>query len=209
MRATTSSTPATASPSFRWRSRCSPATTISTVVIYADKTRHWWEHARSPATASSGWRWARVQHVRDDRPRPRRTGINVMTRLMGLILAARSGDGRRPGQTVSVAQPDPAPRAGEPGAAAGATPAGRSIRAGGDPDRETAADRRALSLQDSGRHACTGSSSKPRPWPIARLPAHSTLRPSPAKPGRSARPAGGAVVSSPAAPVVVPGGSAA
>ncbi|GCL64763.1 MarC family protein [Pseudaquabacterium pictum] len=64
--------------------------TISTVVIYAEKTRHLWEHAvivgygvviglaTYAAFAASG-RIARVLG---------RTGINVMTRLMGLILAA-------------------------------------------------------------------------------------------------------------------------
>jgi multiple antibiotic resistance protein len=64
--------------------------TISTVVIYADKTRHWWEHlilvgygvviglAVWAAFSLSGT-IARVLG---------KTGINVMTRLMGLILAA-------------------------------------------------------------------------------------------------------------------------
>jgi multiple antibiotic resistance protein len=64
--------------------------TISTMVIYAEKTRHWWEQAvlvgygvviglvTFAAFAASG-RIARVLG---------RTGINVMTRLMGLILAA-------------------------------------------------------------------------------------------------------------------------
>lgn len=64
--------------------------TITTVVIYAEKTRHLWEHAvlvgygvviglaTYAAFAASG-RIARVLG---------RTGINVMTRLMGLILAA-------------------------------------------------------------------------------------------------------------------------
>ena len=64
--------------------------TISTVVIYADKARHWWEHAVLvgygvviglavwAASALSG-PIARVLG---------KTGINVMTRLMGLILAA-------------------------------------------------------------------------------------------------------------------------
>ncbi len=64
--------------------------TISTMVIYAEKTRHLWEHvvligygvviglATYAAFAASG-RIARVLG---------RTGINVMTRLMGLILAA-------------------------------------------------------------------------------------------------------------------------
>ena len=64
--------------------------TISTVVIYAEKTRHLWEHAvivgygvviglaTYAAFAASG----RIAKVLG------RTGINVMTRLMGLILAA-------------------------------------------------------------------------------------------------------------------------
>jgi multiple antibiotic resistance protein len=64
--------------------------TISTMVIYADKTRHWWELgvlvgygvviglAVWAAFSLSG-RIARVLG---------QTGINVMTRLMGLILAA-------------------------------------------------------------------------------------------------------------------------
>ena len=64
--------------------------TISTMVIYADKTRHWWEIAELVgygvvigiavwlAFSASG-RIARVLG---------KTGINVMTRLMGLILAA-------------------------------------------------------------------------------------------------------------------------
>jgi len=64
--------------------------TISTMVIYADKTRHWWEIAVLVgygvvigvavwlAFSASG-RIARVLG---------KTGINVMTRLMGLILAA-------------------------------------------------------------------------------------------------------------------------
>ena len=64
--------------------------TISTVVIYADKTRHWWEHAVLVgygvviglavwACFSMSGTIARVLG---------KTGINVMTRLMGLILAA-------------------------------------------------------------------------------------------------------------------------
>jgi multiple antibiotic resistance protein len=64
--------------------------TISTMVIYADKTHHWWEMAILTvygivigiavwlAFSASG-RIARVLG---------KTGINVMTRLMGLILAA-------------------------------------------------------------------------------------------------------------------------
>ncbi|HEY1090376.1 MAG TPA: MarC family protein [Burkholderiaceae bacterium] len=64
--------------------------TISTMVIYAERTRHWWEQAALVgygfviallvylAFSASG-RIARVLG---------QTGINVMTRLMGLILAA-------------------------------------------------------------------------------------------------------------------------
>jgi multiple antibiotic resistance protein len=64
--------------------------TISTMVIYAEKTQHWWQVgalvlygvvigvAVYLAFRASG-RIARVLG---------RTGINVMTRLMGLILAA-------------------------------------------------------------------------------------------------------------------------
>ena len=64
--------------------------TISTVVIYAEKTRHWWEHAVLVGYGiviglavwlafSAADKISRVLG---------RTGINVMTRLMGLILAA-------------------------------------------------------------------------------------------------------------------------
>jgi multiple antibiotic resistance protein len=64
--------------------------TISTVVIYAEKTRHVWELAAlvaygvviglvTYAALSASGRIARVLG---------RTGINVMTRLMGLMLAA-------------------------------------------------------------------------------------------------------------------------
>ena len=61
------------------------------MVIYAEKTRHWWEHGGAGGLRRGDRRW---------RPSPRfrpsgriaqvlgRTGINVMTRLMGLILAA-------------------------------------------------------------------------------------------------------------------------
>jgi multiple antibiotic resistance protein len=64
--------------------------TISTMVIYAEKTRYFWEHAvlvayavvigavTYAAFAASG----RIAKVLGS------TGINVMTRLMGLILAA-------------------------------------------------------------------------------------------------------------------------
>jgi multiple antibiotic resistance protein len=64
--------------------------TISTMVIYAEKTRHWWQLAAlvgygvvigavTFAAFSASGRIAKVLG---------RTGINVMTRLMGLILAA-------------------------------------------------------------------------------------------------------------------------
>ena len=63
---------------------------ISTVVIYAEKTRHWWEHAVLVGygvviglavwlSFSAAGTISRVLG---------KTGINVMTRLMGLILAA-------------------------------------------------------------------------------------------------------------------------
>jgi multiple antibiotic resistance protein len=64
--------------------------TISTIVIYAEKTRHFWEHAVlvgygvvigvvTFVVFSASGRIAKVLG---------HTGINVMTRLMGLILAA-------------------------------------------------------------------------------------------------------------------------
>lgn len=64
--------------------------TISTMVIYAEKTRHWWEVAVlvgygvvvavvTYAVFSASGRIAKVLG---------QTGINIMTRLMGLILAA-------------------------------------------------------------------------------------------------------------------------
>jgi len=64
--------------------------TISTMVIYAERTRHWWEHAvlvgygvvvglATFVAFSASGAIARLLG---------RTGINVMTRLMGLILAA-------------------------------------------------------------------------------------------------------------------------
>ena len=64
--------------------------TISTMVIYADKTRHWWEVAflvgYGVVIGLSVWlafsAAGRIAKVLG------KTGINVMTRLMGLILAA-------------------------------------------------------------------------------------------------------------------------
>jgi len=64
--------------------------TISTMVIYAEKTRHWWELAVlvgygvvvgviTYVVFSAAGRIAKALG---------RTGINIMTRLMGLILAA-------------------------------------------------------------------------------------------------------------------------
>jgi MarC family membrane protein len=64
--------------------------TISTIVIYADKTRHWWELAVlvgygvvvAVATFLAFSAAGRIAKVLGQ------TGINIMTRLMGLILAA-------------------------------------------------------------------------------------------------------------------------
>ncbi len=64
--------------------------TISTMVIYADKTRHWWQLAAlvgyGVVIALAVWvafsLSGRIAKVLG------KTGINVMTRLMGLILAA-------------------------------------------------------------------------------------------------------------------------
>lgn len=64
--------------------------TISTVVIYADKTQHWWEigvlvgygGVIGLATFAAFSAAGRIAHALGT------TGINIMTRLMGLILAA-------------------------------------------------------------------------------------------------------------------------
>ena len=115
--------------------------TISTVVIYADKTRHWWEHAVLAgygvvvglavwAAFSMSGTIARVLG---------KTGINVMTRLMGLILAALAVEVIPTAwsncfPSLPARSRAEAPRAANR-AAAGATP-GRTVHpAGGDPDR--------------------------------------------------------------------------
>ena len=64
--------------------------TISTMIIYADKTHHWWEHA---VLAGYGIViglavWASFSLAGTISRVLGKTGINVMTRLMGLILAA-------------------------------------------------------------------------------------------------------------------------
>ncbi len=64
--------------------------TISTVVIYADKAHHWWEHA---VLAGYGVViglavWVSFSLAGTISRVLGKTGINVMTRLMGLILAA-------------------------------------------------------------------------------------------------------------------------
>ena len=64
--------------------------TISTMVIYAQRTRHWWELAvlvgYGLVVAAATWlafsASGRIAKILG------RTGINVMTRMMGLILAA-------------------------------------------------------------------------------------------------------------------------
>jgi multiple antibiotic resistance protein len=64
--------------------------TISTVVIYADKARHWWEHAVlvSYGVVIGLAVWACFSMAGSIARVLGKTGINVMTRLMGLILAA-------------------------------------------------------------------------------------------------------------------------
>jgi multiple antibiotic resistance protein len=64
--------------------------TISTMVIYAEKTRHWWQLAVlvgygvvvALATYAVFSASGRIAHALGQ------TGIDIMTRLMGLILAA-------------------------------------------------------------------------------------------------------------------------
>jgi len=66
--------------------------TISTMIIYADKTRHWWELGvlvgYGVIIGMSVW----LAFSLSDRIAQAlgKTGINVMTRLMGLLLAALS-----------------------------------------------------------------------------------------------------------------------
>lgn len=89
--AATRSTPATRSPSSRWRSRCSPdPATISTRVIYAQQARRWWEIATlvgyGVVIGLAVW-FAFMPPGRIAKWLGK-TGINVMTRLMGLLLAA-------------------------------------------------------------------------------------------------------------------------
>ena len=64
--------------------------TISTVVIYADKTRHWWEQAVlvGYGVVIGLAVWAGFSMAGTIARVLGKTGINVMTRLMGLILAA-------------------------------------------------------------------------------------------------------------------------
>ncbi|MBN2692206.1 MAG: NAAT family transporter [Burkholderiaceae bacterium] len=66
--------------------------TISTVIIYASKTQHWWQHA---ALIGYGVIIAGAAALCFLAAEPiaqflGKTGINVMTRLMGLILSALS-----------------------------------------------------------------------------------------------------------------------
>src|SRR6218665_3280306 len=64
--------------------------TISTMVIYADKTRHWWElgFLAGYGVVIALAVWAAFSMAGRIAKVLGRTGINVMTRLMGLILAA-------------------------------------------------------------------------------------------------------------------------
>jgi multiple antibiotic resistance protein len=64
--------------------------TISTMIIYADKTRHWWELAVLVAYGVAIGIAVWVAFSLSDRIAKAigRTGTNVMTRLMGLLLAA-------------------------------------------------------------------------------------------------------------------------
>ena len=65
--------------------------TISTMVIYAEKTRHWWELGvlvGYGVVIGLAVYWSRSARRAASRRCSASTGINVMTRLMGLILAA-------------------------------------------------------------------------------------------------------------------------
>ena len=64
--------------------------TISTMVIYAERTRHWWEQALLVGYGLVVAAVTFAVFTLSDRIAQfiGRTGINVMTRLMGLILAA-------------------------------------------------------------------------------------------------------------------------
>lgn len=66
--------------------------TISTVIIYASNTRHWWQHAVLIGYGVVIAAAAALSFLAAE-PIARflgKTGINVMTRLMGLILSALS-----------------------------------------------------------------------------------------------------------------------
>lgn len=64
--------------------------TISTVIIYAERARHWWEYAGIVAIglAIAALTWAAFAAAGPISRLVGRTGINIATRLMGLILAA-------------------------------------------------------------------------------------------------------------------------
>ncbi len=64
--------------------------TISTMIIYADKTRHWWEQAilMGYGVVIGLAVWLAFSLSGRIAQALGQTGINVMTRLMGLILAA-------------------------------------------------------------------------------------------------------------------------
>lgn len=64
--------------------------TISTMVIYAEKTRHWWEQAMlvGYGVVIGLAVWLAFSAAGGIARGLGKTGINVMTRLMGLILAA-------------------------------------------------------------------------------------------------------------------------
>jgi multiple antibiotic resistance protein len=64
--------------------------TISTMVIYADKTRHWWElgYLVGFGVVIGISVWLAFSAAGPTARVLGKTGINVMTRLMGLILAA-------------------------------------------------------------------------------------------------------------------------